>query len=113
MNEALWQQQVIELAHVLGWNHLHVRRSVGKGKRWVTATNRVGWIDLLLWHPSRGFAAIELKVKPNKATPEQLEVLAELAAAGARTMVAFPEDVDALIALLRAPPSADRLTPVN
>lgn len=92
-----WQRQVVELAHQLGWNHLHVRRSIGKGKKWVTATNRIGFPDLLFWSPRHGFAAIELKVGADKPTPEQLQVLAELEAAGARTAVAFPHDLDALV----------------
>jgi len=100
MTETEWQQQVVDLAHLLGWQHLHVRRSIGKGKQWTTATNRVGWCDLFLWHPKHGFVALELKVGRNQPTPEQLEVLAELQAAGARTMVAWPDDLDAVIALL-------------
>lgn len=95
-----FQQQVIDLAHYLGWKHLHVRRSIGKGKRWTTATNLVGWPDLLLWSASRGFVAVEVKVGKDKATPEQVDVLASLAAAGARTMVVYPSDLDALAAVL-------------
>ena len=100
--EADWQQQVIELATMLGWKHLHVRRSIGGNKQgWKTTTNRKGWPDLFLWHPTHGFAAFELKVGKNVATAEQLEVLAELAAAGARTLVAYPADLDTLVAVLR------------
>lgn len=98
--EIEWQAQVVQLAHTLGWEHLHVRRSIGKGKRWVTATNLVGWPDLFLFHPRRGFVALELKVGKNAATDEQVEVLAGLAAAGARTMIAYPHDLAAVTALL-------------
>lgn len=99
--EAVWQQQVIDLAHMLGWKHLHVRRSIGgKTQGWKTTTNRKGWPDLFLWHAKHGFAAFELKVGKNVATPEQLEVLAELAAAGARTLVAYPADLDVVHAVL-------------
>ena len=98
--EAEWQQQVIDLAHALGWSHLHVRRTIGKGNKWVTSTNRKGWPDLFMWHPTRGFAAVELKVGANRATPEQEAVLAELAAAGAKAMVAYPDDLDELARLL-------------
>lgn len=100
ISEAEWQEQVVQLAQHLGWKHLHVRRSIGKGKKWVTTTNVVGWPDLLLWHRRHGFAAVELKVPPNQASPEQLAVLAELEAAGARTMVAYPTDLGALRDLL-------------
>lgn len=100
MTETEWQAQVIDLAHLLGWSHLHVRRSIGKGKQWTTATNRSGWPDIFAWHPRHGFVALELKVGRNQPTAEQLEVLAELRAAGARTLVAWPDDIDDVIALL-------------
>lgn len=104
-SHAEWQQQVVDLAHLLGWEHLHVRKSIGKGKRWTTATNVVGWPDLFLWHPRRGFLAVELKVGRDVPTGEQSAVLASLAEAGARTMVAYPADLDALTELLRTDPS--------
>lgn len=97
-----WQDAVVQLAHAEGWKHLHVRRSVGRGRQWVTTTNRKGWPDLFLWHPERGFAAIELKVGRHQASPEQLIVLEELAAAGARVAVAYPEDLDNVRRLLTA-----------
>lgn len=103
MSEAEWQAQVIELAHWLGWRHLHVRRSIGKGKKWVTATNCPGWPDLFLWNvqrPQRGLVALELKSATGEPTPEQLEILEQLAASGVRTMVAYPSDIDAVKALL-------------
>lgn len=97
MNEREWQEQCVDLATMLGWKHLHVRKSVkGSGsQKWVTTTNIKGWPDLFLWHPRDArFAAIECKVLPNRATPEQLDVLAQLKASGADVMVAFPEDFD-------------------
>lgn len=103
MTEAEWQAQVIELAHFLGWRHLHVRRSIGKGKRWTTATNVDGWPDLFLWNvrrPERGLVAIELKSGTGTVTAEQHQVLSELQAAGVRTMVARPADLDAVHAML-------------
>ena len=99
-SHAEWQQQVIDLAHLYGWSHLHVRRSIGKGKRWVTTTNIIGWPDLLLWRAGRGFVAVELKVGRDVATAEQVAVLASLAAAGARSIVAYPADLAALQAVL-------------
>jgi hypothetical protein len=41
-----------------------------------------------------------LKIGKDKARPDQVEVLAELAAAGAATMVAYPKDWEAVILLL-------------
>lgn len=104
MTHEQWQSQVIELLHLLGYQHLHVRRTIGKGRRWTTSTNRIGWPDLFAWHPRHGFAAIELKVGKDKATAEQLAVLRELGGAGARTMVAYPDDLDDLRALLQGSP---------
>lgn len=101
ISEAEWQQQVIDLASALGWRVLHIRRSVGKGKRWTTTTSIVGWPDIFGIHPTKGFAAIELKVGRNRPTEDQLAVLEELRAAGARVMVAWPSDFDALVSLLR------------
>lgn len=89
--------------HALGWNHLHVRRTVGRGKQWVTSTNRKGWPDLYGWHPRLGFVAIELKVGVDKPTAEQTQVLAELEAAGARVMVAYPHHLAEVQSLLRCP----------
>lgn len=96
-----WQAQVVDLAHMLGWEHLHVRRSIGKGRKWVTVTNVKGWPDLFLWHPTGGFAALELKVGRDRATPEQAAVLASLLAAGAAfAFVARPSDLDLVRSLL-------------
>lgn len=92
-----WQGQVVDLARLMGWRVLHVRRSVGKGGRWTTATSVVGWPDLFAWHEKqRRCIAIELKVGRDKPSPEQLAVLASLEAAGVATMVARPEDLPAV-----------------
>jgi len=96
------QEQVVELAHLYHWHHLHVRRTVGRGKMWTTSTNLKGWPDLLFWKADKGFVGVEIKVGRDKPTPEQVAVLASLAAAGARTMVCRPEDFDTLAAMLRA-----------
>lgn len=101
MNHKEFQAKVIELAHKLGWSHLHVRRAQRGDGVWTTATNLSGWPDLLFWAPARGFVAIELKVGRDKPRPAQLAVLASLEAAGARVMVAYPEDFDKIADLLR------------
>lgn len=108
VNHTEWQEQVVDLARYTGWAHLHVRRTKGKGGHWTTSTNRTGWPDLFLWRPVRGgYAAIELKVKPDLPTVEQLQVLTELAAAGNTAVcVAYPDDFDRLRALLTGPAGA-------
>lgn len=99
--EAEHQAQVIELAHLLGWHHLHVRRSIGKGRTWVTATNVVGWPDLLLWHEQqRRVIAAELKSEKGTVTDEQRQVLDSLAAAGLETHVWRPSDMDDIARVL-------------
>lgn len=99
-----WQSQVVDAAHLFGWRHLHVRRTVGRGKKWTTSTNVKGWPDLWLWHHRHGFAAIELKVGRDTPTAEQTSVLVSLAAAGAQTLVAYPDDWPLVERLLRGIP---------
>lgn len=99
-----WQGQVIEAAGYLGWRHLHVRRTKGKNG-WTTSTNVEGWPDLYLWNARRGgFAGIELKVDRDLPRANQVEVLygpTGLAAAGALVAIAWPADLDRLVAMLR------------
>lgn len=104
LTEADWQAQVIDLAGTLGWQHLHVRRSIGRGHRWTTTTNLPGWPDLLLWsarQPGRHLA-VELKTDTGRVTPEQERVLEQLAGAGFETFVWRPRDLDLVVATLRA-----------
>lgn len=101
--ERVWQEQVIELAHILGWRHLHVRRSIGKGNAWVTATNVKGWPDLVLWSErQQRVLYVELKKEGGRLTLEQREVLASLAAAGCETWVWRPSDLDDVQRILGA-----------
>lgn len=111
MLESEWQTQIVDLAHLNGWRHLHVRRSIGRGQRWTTTTNVVGWPDLLLWHESdQRVLAIELKVGKNAPTVEQIEVLGSLRAAGIETAILWPDMLDEAVELLarRRPSSALR-----
>lgn len=99
------QADILKLAHLMGWKHLHVRRTIGRGKTWVTATNLKGWPDLLLWstrQPGRHIA-VELKVPPDKLTPSQTAVLAELEAAGFEVYVWTPSDIETAASVLRRP----------
>lgn len=94
MSEAEWQQQVVELAGLLNWRHLHVRRTIGKGHRWTTATNLKGFPDLLLWHEvQQRIIGAELKTAVGRVTAEQVEVLRSLEAAGVETYVWRPKDL--------------------
>ena len=99
MTEAEWQEQVVDLARICGWRTMHVRRSIGKGRRWTTSTSVVGWPDLVLWRPGRIVAA-ELKSNTGQVTEDQAAVLASLEAAGMETYVWRPGDLDEVASVL-------------
>lgn len=105
MTEKEWQQQIIDLATIAGWHHLHVRPTIGKGGRWTTSTSKTGFPDLLLWHRHHGVLAIECKVGRNKPTPDQLMCLDSLKAAGVRTMVAWPHHWPQVVSWLTGRPA--------
>lgn len=103
VTEADFQRQVVQLAAILGYETLHIRRSIGRrgGKAgWQTTTSIDGWPDLLLWRPGRMIAA-ELKSDTGKPTDAQLRVLASLAAAGMETHLWRPADLDTIAETLR------------
>lgn len=103
MTEAEFQAQVVELAHLLGWRVLHVRRSIGKGQRWTTTTSIVGWPDLFLYHPKKQRVfALELKSEKGKLTDEQRVVLDELQMAGIPAVAVRPDDWDDVQHMLEA-----------
>jgi hypothetical protein len=101
-SEAIWQEQVIQLAHTLGWEHMHCRRSIGptkSGRKWLTATN-VAWPDLTLWAPGRGLMLAELKTDIGKVGADQETVLSSLRAAGVPAVVWRPRDLDEAVRVL-------------
>lgn len=96
ITEAEWQAQVIQLAQALGWQHLHVRRSIGKGRKWTTATN-VPWPDLTLWSERQGRLIVaELKTDTGKVSPGQHATLTSLAHADVEVHLWRPSDFDAV-----------------
>lgn len=103
------QNAVVQLLAMTGWSHLHVRRSIGKGRKWQTTTNVKGWPDLLLWSPRQPgrHIAMELKVPPDTLSDEQAEVLAELEASGFECHVITEADLERLPGILRPPRQAD------
>ena len=100
ITETEWQAQVVELAHALGWQHLHVRRTVGRGRKWVTATNLEGWPDLTLIRPTANHDGeiifAELKSEKGRLDPKQAEVHQLLARAGHEVYVWRPSDLEAV-----------------
>lgn len=95
-----YQANITDAGKIMGWKFLHVRKSIGKGKQWQTTTSIVGWPDLFGFHPEHGTLAIEVKVGKDKPTAEQLSCLHDLAAAGVRTLIAYPSDWDVVVAAL-------------
>lgn len=94
MTEEVWQAQLLDLAHFLGWKHMHVRRSIGKGRQWTTATNVKGWPDLTLWNgKQQRVLFVELKSAAGVVSSDQTRVLASLRAAGAEVAVWYPDDL--------------------
>ena len=95
ISEADWQQQFTQLAKLLGWRFMHVRRSLGKGRKWTTATNVDGWPDLTLWserHPGR-VLFVELKSEAGRLRPAQEAVLGEMSRSGLEVYVLRPSDL--------------------
>lgn len=102
VTEAEFQAQVLDLARIFGWRSMHVRRSIGKQRRWTTATSCDGWPDLFLWNAKQGrHLAAELKSESGKVRPEQDEVLASLEFAGVAVYVWRPSDLDEIARVLR------------
>lgn len=98
------QTQVTQLLTMTGWRWLHVRRSIGKGRKWVTTTNIVGWPDLApVWNPRQPgrHLAIELKVPPDKLSDDQAVCMAALESAGFETFTITPDDLEELATILR------------
>ncbi|MCA1570865.1 MAG: VRR-NUC domain-containing protein [Chloroflexi bacterium] len=72
------QRQVVQLAELLGWEHVHWRPAMTK-QGWRTpgsGTLAKGFPDLLLVRPSdRRLIFVELKADGHKPTPDQERVL--------------------------------------
>lgn len=76
LSEALFQQQVEELATRLGWKWMHIPR-VGTAKGWRTQTKGAlgkGWPDLVLVKGHR-LLFVELKTDRGILSTEQKDVL--------------------------------------
>lgn len=76
LTEAAFQQQVVDLAELRGWDWMHIPRSQ-TGKRFrtmVVGTLAKGWPDLLLCRDDR-LIVIECKTDVGRVQPDQLRVL--------------------------------------
>jgi hypothetical protein len=94
--EESFQSAVVEMAHLYGWVVAHFRKARTK-RGWTTAVGAdgKGWPDLLLCNTMHGrVIARELKVPPNKTTPEQDGWLRVLNIVGVDAKVWTPADWD-------------------
>jgi hypothetical protein len=108
MSEATWQEQFIDLAQAHGWKHMHVRRSIGKGRKWTTATNVSGYPDLTLWNQrQKRIIFVELKSEKGVASSEQREVLGELRNSGQEVYILRPSDLALAQKILAPQPKSE------
>jgi hypothetical protein len=101
ISEREFLQQVVELAALRGWLHLHLRPAMTRDS-WRTPISGPlgkGFPDLMLVRGER-ILFIELKRDGAKPTPEQVEVLGILGGA-AETMLVWPNDWDLIEQVLR------------
>lgn len=85
--EKEFQQQVLDLARLLGWHCYHT---------WLSVKSAAGFPDLVLAHPQRGVIFAELKRQDRDLTPAQAEWFGVLVAGGAEAYVWRPDDFDAI-----------------
>lgn len=104
--EKEFQAQVIELAHLLGWEVMHVRTSIGRrggAAAHQTTTSIKGWPDLFCFRPGQTFVA-ELKSATGRVSEDQVRVLHGLAEAGLKTFVWRPSSWDEIQRVLSKGP---------
>jgi hypothetical protein len=101
LSEAAWQAQVLDLATICGWHVLHVRpgRTVHGYRVPVTGDLGRGWPDVLL--ARERIVIAELKSASGQLTPDQARVHDLLRAAGVAVFVWTPDDLDAVMEVLR------------
>lgn len=92
--EEAFLQMVLDLAKIRGWRRAHFRPArTAKGYRTAVGGDGKGFPDLLLVRPSTQSKLVaELKVLPNKCTPEQKEWLADCEAVGIPAYTWTPAD---------------------
>lgn len=91
-SEASIQKRIVAAAKMLGWTVYHPAYSIGSDP---------GYPDLTCVHPTRGVLWLELKSAKGRVSERQEHWIGELAAAGQRAYVIFPQDEEFALALLR------------
>jgi hypothetical protein len=102
VTEAEWQEQVIELAHALGWRVAHFRPArTQHGWRTPVAGDGAGFPDLLLVRGARVIVAELKREGPgHEPTPEQVAWLDAFGAADIEAHIWRPGDIDEIAAEL-------------
>jgi hypothetical protein len=105
VTESEWQEQVIELAHALGWRVAHFRPArTAHGWRTPVAGDGAGFPDLLLLRGFRIIAAeLKREGKRGTVTAEQQAWLDAFGAAGIEAHVWTPGQIDEIVAELSHP----------
>jgi hypothetical protein len=99
LSEKAWQAQVIDLAHLYGWNVAHFRKARTKrGWRTPVAADGKGWLDLVLVRDRVIYA--ECKTDDGAMTAEQRLWFGWLETAGQEVYVWRPRDFEAIKRIL-------------
>lgn len=95
MNEAQYQQRVIQWARLQGWTYFHLHRTRMPSGSWRTAGagDVAGWPDLFAVRDHRAIA-VEFKTEKGRLSLAQRGWLERLRAAGIETHVWRPSDWD-------------------
>ena len=103
ISEREFQQQVIELAQVMGWKVCHFRTAMNARGHYQTpvAADGAGWPDLVLVHPGSGRILFrELKSEKGRLADNQVEWGRDLEAAGCDWDVWRPKDLNEIAVTL-------------
>jgi len=99
IKEEQFFDQVIDLAHLYGWQVAHFRPARTKwGWRTAVSANGAGFPDCIFLRERVIYA--ELKSENGQPTPEQYEWLENLAEAGQEVYLWRPSDFDEIVKVL-------------
>jgi hypothetical protein len=106
ITEAAFTAQVLAMARLHGWRSAHFRPARTKtGWRTAVAGDGVGFPDLLLVRArTKQMLVAELKVPPNRTTPEQDRWLAEFEVTGVAAYTWTPADWNEIARVLEQGP---------
>lgn len=106
--EDAFLQQVIDLAHYLGWTVAHFRPALTKSGKWITPVQAdgKGFPDLVLVRERIIIA--ELKKETGKPSPDQQKWLAAFKTANVEAYVWRPADYDDIVEILKTRRKVER-----